>query len=61
MNEQEMEEREFTISSIAEWDQEDARDRGYHRQDQQWILSDRDVWYRNPYYHGPEQKHPEEE
>jgi hypothetical protein len=24
-----------------------------------WILSDRDVWYRNPYYKGPAQPHPE--
>ncbi len=25
----------------------------------QWILSDYDVWVRNPYYTGPEQPHPE--
>ena len=25
-----------------------------------WILSDRDVWYRNPYYTGPPQRHPED-
>lgn len=25
-----------------------------------WILSDRDVWYRNPFYSGPPQPHPED-
>lgn len=24
-----------------------------------WILSDRDVWYRNPHYKGKPQPHPE--
>lgn len=32
---------------------------GFMNPDQQWILSDRDVWYRNPHYSGPEQPHPE--
>ena len=26
-----------------------------------WILTDYDVWERNPYYHGPEQQHPEDD
>ena len=26
-----------------------------------WILSDRDVWYANPFYHGPKVPHPEED
>lgn len=60
MNIQEQEERDFEVTSCAEWDREDARERGYHRQDQCWVLSDRDVWYRNPYYRGPVQPHPEE-
>ncbi len=59
MTEQEREEREFTITSMAEWDRNDAYERGFHRKDQQWVLSDRDVWYKNPYYHGPDQPHPE--
>ena len=25
-----------------------------------WILSDRDVWYSNPQYHGPSAPHPED-
>jgi hypothetical protein len=56
---QEQEERDFTHTSEAEWDAEDARDRGSRRTDCQWICSDRDVWYRNPYYTGPDQPHPE--
>lgn len=35
---------------------------GYERfKDRQWILTDYDVWVRNPHYCGPEQRHPEEE
>lgn len=60
MNIQEQEEHDFAISTDAEWDRADASERGYHRQDQQWILSDRDVRHRNPHYHGPEQRHPED-
>lgn len=60
MNEQEREEQEFRVSTAAEWDREDARERGYHDRTRQWILSDRDVWHRNPYYTGPEQRHPED-
>jgi len=26
----------------------------------QWILTDYDVWVRNPHYVGPEQRHPED-
>lgn len=25
-----------------------------------WILSDRDVWYKNPHFVGPEEPHPED-
>lgn len=34
---------------------------GGERPDRQWILSDFDTWERNPYYHGPEQQHPEDD
>lgn len=34
---------------------------GMEQQDSQWILTDYDVWERNPYYHGPEQQHPEDD
>ncbi|AZV40700.1 hypothetical protein [Komagataeibacter xylinus] len=26
-----------------------------------WVLTDRDVWHRNPFYHGPEMPHPEDD
>lgn len=29
--------------------------------DRQWLLSDYDVWVRNPHYHGPAQRHPEDD
>ena len=32
---------------------------GMQNPDRCWINSDRDVWYRNPHYSGPEQPHPE--
>jgi len=60
MYEQEREEQEFTITTAAEWDRAEAADEGYYNRDRQWILSGRDVWYRNPSYHGPEQRHPED-
>jgi hypothetical protein len=34
---------------------------GPDRADEAWILHDRDVWVRNPYYVGPPQPHPEDE
>jgi hypothetical protein len=34
---------------------------GMEQQDRQWILTDYDVWERNPYYNGPEQQHPEDD
>ena len=42
-------------------DGEYAFEAGRDRRDVAWILSDRDVWYRNPFYHGPPQPHPEDE
>ena len=54
------EEREFHVSSAAEVDQFEAHEAGYYRPDQCWILSGRDVWYRNPHYTGPVEPHPEE-
>lgn len=46
-------------STMAEMDYADAVARSEGRDDQQWILSDRDVWYKNPRYRGPDQPHPE--
>ena len=34
---------------------------GYDRfKNNQWILTDYDVWVKNPYYRGPDQPHPED-
>lgn len=59
-NEQEREEAEFRVSSEAEVDQFEARSKGELNPDQAWILSDRDVWYANPFYEGEPQPHPED-
>ena len=48
MNRQEQEEREFTHTSDAEWDKDQAREMGERSPSSPWILSDRDVWYVNP-------------
>lgn len=32
---------------------------GMEQPEKQWILTNYDVWEKNPYYHGPEQQHPE--
>jgi len=58
-NIQAQEEAEFHRSTDAEWDREDARERGETTPDRAWVLSDRDVWYPNPYYKGPAVPHPE--
>lgn len=35
---------------------------GYDRfKDSAWLLTDYDVWVRNPHYSGPPQKHPEDD
>ena len=34
---------------------------GADNADHAWLLHDRDVWVRNPYYVGPPQPHPEDE
>lgn len=46
-------------ATIAQADAEYATNVGAQRRDVCWILSDRDVWYRNPYYKGPAEPHPE--
>ena len=34
---------------------------GMENPDKQWVLTDYDVWERNPFYSGPEQQHPEDD
>lgn len=56
------EDRDFHYSSDAELDREDACERGSHSPDQEWVLSDRDVWHKNPYFTGtPSGRHPEDD
>ena len=47
------------LATEAEADQEYARNTGRENADRCWILSDRDCWYRNPFYTGPVTPHPE--
>jgi hypothetical protein len=53
------EELDFHCSSEAEIDREAARISGQSRPYQDWILSDRDVWYINPSFEGEPGPHPE--
>lgn len=48
--------------SIAAWDRFDAELGAYNNNDtREWILSDRDVWYRNPFFTGTlSGRHPED-
>lgn len=52
---------EDRCATIAEADREYATNVGSERPDVPWILSDRDVWYRNPYYKGAPVPHPEDD
>lgn len=47
--------------SIAEAERGIVLHLGARKPQQCWILSDRDVWYRNPYYVGPVEPHPEDQ
>jgi len=42
-------------------DREYAREAGRSNPDSAWVLSDRDVWYPNPFYAGPRVPHPEDD
>lgn len=55
------EHNDFHYASEAEVDQAGAHAEGANRTDQAWILSDRDVWYANPYYNGPAICHPDDD
>ena len=49
------------FATEQEADAEYARNVGIARPDCEWILSDRDCWYRNPAYTGPAGRHPEDD
>lgn len=51
----------FIYATDADWDREAARERGREDPSSAWILTDRDVWHKNPFYTGPEQRHPEDD
>ena len=48
-------------STQSEWDTADAYQRGEENPEAPWVLTDRDVWHRNPFYTGPPAPHPEME
>lgn len=50
---------ESGYQSMAEADRSTASHIGYKHPERAWILSDRDVWYRNPFYKGPAVPHPD--
>lgn len=51
----------MTLATLAQADREYAFNVGQMRRDSAWILSDRDVWYPNPFYQGPPVPHPEDD
>jgi len=52
---------EFFFSSESEADRAYAAGVGAEHPEREWVLSDRDVWYRNPYFTGiPTGGHPED-
>lgn len=48
------------VATEADAEREYVWNVGAEREDVCWILSDRDVWYRNPHYNGPPVPHPED-
>ena len=57
------EHHQYELSLYYQTEEDVQRDEvrwaGLNQKDEAWILSDRDVWYRNPHYVGPEEPHPE--
>lgn len=51
---------ENMLATEDDAEREYTRNVGRERSDSEWILSDRDVWYRNPFYTGPKGRHPED-
>ena len=54
-------EEDFMGCPILEGIREQVQIFGQEQKDRQWILTSWDTYERNPYYKGPEQKHPEED
>lgn len=56
--------QEIEIDHIAtggESLREFAENAGGDNPDRAWLLDPRDVWVRNPFYHGPSVPHPEDD
>lgn len=51
----------FTYATDSDWDRSAASELGAENQNRAWVLTDRDVWHKNPYYRGPEVRHPEDD
>lgn len=49
------------FATEAQADREYATNVGARHHDREWILSDRDVWYRNPFYKVAPGRHPEDD
>lgn len=49
------------MATHQEADLQEALAVGSERPDLCWILTDRDVWHRNPFYKGQPEPHPDEE
>ena len=58
---QEQEHYDFVYPTQWEIHKEMARHIGEANQDRQWVLTDFDVWEKNPFYVGPDQPHPEDD
>ena len=64
MDEYEIEKREHLAAppvTVAMADHEAALNVAREHEEREWILSDRDVWYHNPFYTGKPGPHPEED
>jgi hypothetical protein len=48
------------LATPADAMREYAENVGREHKDRAWILTDYDVWVRNPFYTGPDQPHPED-
>jgi hypothetical protein len=46
---------------IMHWDRAEAFEQSINNPDVPWILTDRDVWHLNSFYHGTEVPHQSEE
>lgn len=51
----------MTLATKSDAIREYAYAVGHEHADQAWLITDYDVWVRNPFYHGPAQRHPEDD